>query len=126
MSKQMYSDETKAAAMSALLTGQSVNSVAREYKIPKGTVSSWKNRGTSLDATQKTEIGDLILAYLRVSLQTMIKQAEFFADEEWLKKQTASDVAVLHGVHMDKIVRLIEASAKENKDDAPGRNDPQG
>jgi transposase-like protein len=37
-----YDESTKAAVMGALLAGQSISSVAREYQIPKGTVSEWK------------------------------------------------------------------------------------
>jgi transposase-like protein len=39
-----YSEEIKAAVMAALLTGQSVSEVAKEYKIPEGTIYSWKSR----------------------------------------------------------------------------------
>jgi len=39
MAKTTYSPETKAAVMAALLEGQSVCKVAKEYSIPKGTVS---------------------------------------------------------------------------------------
>lgn len=113
-----YSDETKAAVMAALLAGQSINSVAREYKIPKGTVSAWKNRGVAKKATQKKidDIGELLIKYLRTNLRTLDKQAEFFGDEAWLKRQTASDVAVLHGVMTDKSVRLLEAMSNATND----------
>ena len=37
-----YPLETKVACMTALLTGNSVSYVARKYKIPKGTISTWK------------------------------------------------------------------------------------
>ena len=36
-----YSPETKAAVMAALLSCQSVTSVAKEYNIPRGTVAGW-------------------------------------------------------------------------------------
>ncbi len=39
MSRRNYSIGLKAAAMAALLEGQSVSAVAKEYDIPKGTVS---------------------------------------------------------------------------------------
>lgn len=52
-----YSEETKAAVLAALLEGQAVSQVAREYDIPRGTVKSWKNRlkneGVAKVATQK-------------------------------------------------------------------------
>ena len=75
MSEQRsYSNEMKAAVMAALLQGQSVSSLAKEYKIPKGTVSNWKRKaqseadGVQPDRTQKKEIGDLLVEYLQANL----------------------------------------------------------
>ena len=115
-----YSDETKAAVLAALLSGQSINEVAREYKIPKGTVSSWKSRElgdvSQTIATQKRdELGNLLLTYLKETVTTLIEQARFARSKEWLEKQSGSEFAVLHGVQTDKAIRLLEAfSASED------------
>lgn len=119
MAKRNYPDDTKAAVVAALLAGQSVASVAAEYDLPRGTVSSWKKRtaatvlhDVATDATQKergASVGDLLLTYLETSLRGLIAQAEHFADKGWLAKQDAADIAVLHGVQTDKAIRLIEA-----------------
>ena len=110
--RRTYDPEVKAQVIAALLTGQGAESVAQEYQIPVGTVKAWKAKakGPGGVATLKKEkIGTLLLEYLAVSLSTLKKQAEVFADETWLKKQDASSVAVLHGVLADKTVRLLEA-----------------
>jgi transposase-like protein len=117
MARREYDDETKAAVMAALLTGQSINAVAREYKIPKATVSSWRERNlqsVAANATQKgTPIDDLLSGYLKENLRTLRAQAEFFREETWLKQQEASQLAVLHGVLSDKAIRLLEAFGDE-------------
>jgi transposase-like protein len=110
-----YNDETKAAVMAALLSGQSVNQVSKEYSIPKATVSRWKNGGVPSYGTQKKEIGALLVSYLSTSLETLEAQARMFKNEEWLKKQNAADVAVLHGVVTDKAIRLLEALAHQSE-----------
>ena len=116
MARRTYSDAEKAAVLTALMEGQSINSVAKEYNIPKGTVSNWKNNPPSIEQTQKKEIGDLLLEYLSANLEALRVQVEHFKDKEWLKKQNAADVAVLHGVMTDKAVRLIEAlSASDSR-----------
>lgn len=110
-----YSEETKAAVMAALMAGQSVSEVARDYEIPKGTVSSWKKRLKIADnATQKKEIGELLIDYLKTNLTTLKIQSEMFANVTWLKKQPAGELAVLHGVITDKTVRLLEALSKSD------------
>ena len=113
---RVYKDETKAAVMAALLAGQSVSSIAREYDIPKTTVSRWKNSGIPISGTQKTEhIGELLVKYLETNLEALSVQAEQFKDHDWLRKQTASDAAVLHGVMTDKAIRLLEALSKSSE-----------
>ncbi|NBB85244.1 MAG: hypothetical protein GVY12_03345 [Bacteroidetes bacterium] len=96
--------------MAALLTGQSVSQVAKAYEIPKGTVSNWKRKawegaGDGFGAAggqPREQTGALLLDYLRASLKALRLQAELFADEEWLQKQTTAEVAILHGLMTDK------------------------
>ncbi len=115
---QAHDNEIKAQVMAALLAGQSVSSAAREYKIPKGTVSGWRKEAlvkmersqVGEDPTQKSvTIDDLLLDYVHVNLVTLRAQSEFFRDKEWLKQQPASELAVLHGVVADKTIRILEA-----------------
>ncbi len=112
--RRTYDPAVKAQVIAALLTGQGAEKVAEQYKIPVGTAKSWKAKAKADDGVvtqKKEEIGKLLLEYLAVSLSTLKKQAEFFADETWLRKQDASSVAVLHGVLADKTIRLLEALA---------------
>ncbi len=111
-----HSDEVKAAALAALLQGQSIGQVARDYQLPKSTVSRWKNEGVPSNGTQKKEIGDLITEYLRANLETLKVQAEHFRNLKWLGKQSAESAAVLHGVMTDKAIRILEAL---NREEAP-------
>lgn len=124
MAKTVYSDEVKAAVTAALLQGQSVGSVAREYKIPRGTASSWKERASTpaaaTDATQKAEVGTLLLDYLRANLRALAVQATLFADRGWLAEQDAQQLAVMHGIMTDKAVRMLEAMGDPG--DAAGRS----
>ena len=114
-----YSDDTKSAAMAALLAGQSVSEVAAAYKIPEGTVRSWCTRVRAAEI--RPEIGELLVVYLRENLVTLAQQQAVFRDVAWLKEQGASELAVLHGVLTDKAIRLLEAlgnaSAPSTTDD---------
>ena len=110
-----YDPATKAAVMAALLAGQGIQEVAKQYKIPEGTIKAWKSRQkdasqvAAVAAGKKEEIGELLLAYLRTNLSTLQQQQIVFADADWLRKQDAGEVAVLHGVLTDKAIRLLEA-----------------
>ena len=111
-----YSAETKAAVLAALLAGQATETIARDYKLPEGTVKGWKSKAMKgekpVDTTpaQKADMGELLLEYLREGLATLkFQQTTLFRDPDWLKGQAASEMAVLHGVIADKCVRLLEA-----------------
>jgi transposase-like protein len=118
MARREYTEETKAAVMAALLAGQSVSSAAQEYKIPKGTVSDWRRAATAKimpegvveEPTQKgTSLDQLLLSYVETNLETLRAQSEFFRGQQWLSRQQASELAVLHGVIADKTIRILEA-----------------
>jgi hypothetical protein len=111
VTRRVYADEFRAVVMAALVQGQSLSAVARQYDMPVGTVADWKKKALSFTdiPRQKRKIGALLIEYLEMNLKALSIQAQAFSDPEWLAAQTASDVAVLHGVMTDKAVRLIEA-----------------
>ena len=115
MSKRTYTEETRAAVIAALLAGQSVSHVAKEYNMPAGTVKAWKsreinNQDTNSVATQKKgALGDMILGLLEEELISLQAMSRAFRDADWLRKQNAADAAVLFGVMQDKAFRKIEA-----------------
>ena len=111
--RKRYSDEMKAGAMAALLAGQSVSKVAKEYRIPRGTVGRWSSelrRSTKhFEEEKKEEIGDLLMGYLEENLRTLVVQSQVFGDPDWVREQDAQELAVLHGVLADKTIRILEA-----------------
>jgi len=129
MTRGRYSEEVHAACVAALLAGQDITAVAGEYNVPEPTLRSWKHRARRDGAdpivpeTDRTEIGQLLIAYMKDVIAAMRKQTVVFGDEEYLRKQPAGELAVLHGVIADKTVRLLEAleaGAEANEDAAAG------
>lgn len=123
MSRNNYGKEIKAAVLAALLEGQSVSKVAKDYNIPSGTIKSWKNRQEQTDsatvatvATRKKEISDLIVTLLETHLQAAIDIANAI-DADYIREQSASEVAVLLGVINDKAFRMLEALGRAEDND---------
>lgn len=111
---QPHDPETKAAVMAALLDGQGVTETAEQYDVPRSTVSYWKSQISggelaALDQKKANELGDMILAYVIRNIATVTSQLETAGDQGWLGKQSASEFAVLHGVLVDKAVRILGA-----------------
>jgi len=107
-------DHTRAAVIAALLAGQRVGEVAKQFKLAHSTVSRYKK---SLPPDKLDEVGrkkeedfnELIGGYLKETLSTLTVQARFFRNETWLRKQNAAELAVLHGVQADKAFSILEA-----------------
>lgn len=110
--RNQYDDAIKATVMAALLMGQSISHVAAKYKIPRGTVASWSRnlpRNHTVSNEKRERIGSLIIDNVEAEMETTIAMQDVFQDTEWLKKQSASELAVLYGVIKDKTFRVLEA-----------------
>lgn len=123
-----HSDETNAAVIAALLAGQGVSEVARDYKLPKSTVSRIKS---GLSAGQLEQVGTekaekiegLLVGYLEAILTALTAQAEVAGDKDYLKKYPPTQLATLHGVMADKAVRLLEASSQAEETGKPDEDE---
>lgn len=107
-----HTPQLRAAVLADLLTGNAVAWVAHKHHISKGLVSQWRREaGITPEVRTKRAIsfGELVANYLQQALTTATVQAALFADTEWLKKQSAADLAELHGVLLDRSVRILAA-----------------
>ncbi len=124
-SRQKYDSQVKAAVLSALLAGQGVEQVAAEFNIPEGTVAGWKSKQqgeapVDLSHDQRADVGQLLVEYLKENLTTLkFQQQTIFRNSEWLKSQSAAELATLHGVIADKAARLLEAMAGDHQTEKP-------
>lgn len=113
--------------MSALLAGQGVNEVARQYHLHPSTVSRIKAKLQPGElqqvAIEKREgMADLITGCLQESLRAMNAIAKQAQDAGYTSGQAANELAVLYGVIADKTIRIFEA-AQSGEPDA-GSNEP--
>ena len=123
---QKHSDETRAKVLADLALGKSAAQIARERGIDKALIGRWKKaaelQGLQPVATLKksesengspdaqSDLGQLVAKYLESSLNALAAQMKVAADETYIRKQPASELAVLHGVIADKGFRLLEAA----------------
>jgi transposase-like protein len=122
---QPYDDQKRAAVLAALLAGQSVSQVARDYNVSRGVIINWRDksgiRPAPVTQEKADEIGELVANVLHANLYAVQVLAErVAAEEEWFRKQSASDLAVLSGVLTDKSVRILEALESASSSPEPG------
>jgi transposase-like protein len=115
MRGKAHSDETKSAAIAALLTGQGVSEVARKYKLPESTVSGLKKTLTTeqfeeVRSKKQDSLAGLIEGHLHASLKAAAAIATQANNADWRNKQDADKLGVFYGILTDKSVRILEAA----------------
>ena len=129
MRGKKHSDEVRAQVMAALLAGQGVMEVASQYSLDASVVSRWKSALPSEQlqvlASKKGErIEQLLFEYLTETLVTLKEQATIAREREYVTKQPAGELAVLHGVMADKAVRLLEAAHRASANQVTADAEP--
>src|SRR3569832_2382141 len=112
-------DEIKAAALADLVL-MAPAAVAAKYGIKPATIRGWKSQEqphvTTFEGVdphvitvKKQRIGVLVLEYLEANLNAQIAQAYVTSDPNYINRQPAGELTILHGVLADKAIRLLEA-----------------
>jgi predicted transcriptional regulator len=126
-----HKDETKAQVVAALLLGAGVMEIAQELGIPHSTVSTYKAEipAAKLDDLRRKKgerLDELVYEYMVTSLQSLRKQAEVASDARYIQRQRAPELATLHGVMADKLLRLLEASTRARSNEPKQLSDGEG
>lgn len=115
MRGKRHSEDVRAQVMASLLAGQGVTEVASQYNLDVSVVSRWRSSIPSdqlqVIASKKGDrIEHLLFEYLTETLVTLKEQTILARERDYVTKQPAGELAVLHGVMADKAVRLLEAA----------------
>lgn len=116
LARDAHNPEIRAAVLAALLAGQSVSQVAKEYSLPRGTVSAWRKRAVANGATQKESIGELLVQLVEKNIRGLISAADVLHDPEWIRKQNAAELGTFIGITHDKVVRMLEAMSNTGQE----------
>lgn len=128
MRGRKHSDETQSQVMAALLAGQGVMEVSRQYDLPESTIREWvdSEQIAQVRAKKGEQIEALLFDYLTTNLQALKSQAQIASEREYIIEQPAGELAVLHGVMADKSVRLLEAIERARASSQSSSNSDNG
>jgi hypothetical protein len=104
----------RARATAALLAGQTGTEAAAAAQVSTATVSRIKRDLSpetlqAIESKKDADFNELLATYLEEILETLTCQIRFARDPQWLREQTAAQLALLHGICADKAFRLLEA-----------------
>ena len=106
-----------------MVAGGSINGTARHMGISRGTIQKWvaeshlTEHRTAAIQQKKEEIGQKVYELLEDYIETLRIQVRVTRDEAWIKRQSAGELAVLHGVYNDKAIRLLAAFRPHDEGD---------
>ena len=129
MARASYSAEVRQAVLAAVATGTPVAELAQRFGVPEGTIYSWLSRGeakgeafASLARLAKEEsgeeLGTKLYAHLNDQLTTLAELSRIFRSEDWLRKQSAADLAALYSQISDRAFQLVSAFQEPAESDA--------
>ena len=125
MTRRSYDTKTKSAAIEAVLGGQEIAFVAKEFDIPHQTLRSWMRRAqikiekVKPSPANEDKIGGLLIRLVEAELEGMEAVVKLLLDEDWLKAQRADNVAALYALVSDKNMQKIEAMSATPDDNTP-------
>jgi transposase-like protein len=113
---QAHDGELKAQCIALLLQGQVPSAIEKTTGVSKWTIYKWKREGDvsqalkDMQEERRAEIEGLMFEYVTTGLRSLRKQAEVMGEDDWIRKQNAEGLAIVHGVAFDKVVRVLEAA----------------
>lgn len=110
---ELAGEHVRAAAMSSLILGDSPKQVAEMYGLSLAVVKRMKE---SFDITSPIErrdrLSEALLAYLEHEVKNLISIGIVTSEEEWIRWQSASELANFLNVKHQMLGQLLQAYGK--------------
>jgi hypothetical protein len=104
------SETLKAAVMAALITGLPSSQIALRFGLPPSTVRRWEEEFNISNPVQREgRLGELITIFVEQEISSLMTISMVTQDEEWIKEQKASELAVYVATKQDRVMRILEA-----------------
>lgn len=107
------SDKSKhiiAAAQAAIILGTPVAQVAMQYGIPHNRVSAWRDTLITTGAIgRRDRLSAMLMSYIEQEMKSLMAISIVTSDEDWVMRQTASDLAHYVSVKSDRLLMLLQA-----------------
>jgi len=112
-SGRAYSPEVKAAALAAIVAGETVSAVARQFNIDRATVIRWRDASGVTRAPvpheKQESLADAVYGLVVDNVAALRAVASTALDPNWRRAQPAGELATFAGVLSDKTFRILAA-----------------
>jgi len=111
------SEEIRNRTVASLLSGRTITETAKQLDLPTSTVFDIKKKIApelleGARAKTRQELSDSIVRFLDEGFRTQRNAWRVTENREWLKGQSAGELAIFIGVTSDKMFRILELIEK--------------
>jgi transposase len=98
----------RARGIAALICGERPAAVARDLRVPEGTVRSWKHRtkNRGIATLKKGNFGALLTTHLETLIRSLMVDSDELSGR--CSELGAHEMAITFGVLFDRTLRMIE------------------
>ncbi len=112
MKGKAHGREVKAQAKAELIAGDSPTVVAARHNLPRRSVSTWKAALTpeqlaEVSRNTRGRLDELVCDHLEATLQSLTAQAKATGDPEYIRNQSAGDLARLHDTMFERTFSML-------------------
>lgn len=112
----MVDADKKAQALAGLAAGKKVREVAKETGLSVGTIGRLRMSVPELmeqtGTEQKVALGGLMALHFQNQMAALNAYATHTSTQEYIRANTASDMAALHGTVSGYVVRILDIAAR--------------
>lgn len=102
--------ELRSQVVAAVARGDSLSTVAKRFGIGKATVERWYREDGPVqphNARTREELGALVYDTVVETLRALTARARITGSEDWVARQSASELAALAATDWDRVIRVL-------------------
>lgn len=106
-------EQIKAAVLASILLGQPVAAIAVQYNLPYQTVYNWKEAfDLTSPVNRRDRLSENLMIFIEQEIKNMVAISIATSDTDWIRDQTASELADYISVKHNSLMRVLEAFGK--------------
>lgn len=107
------SEGFKASVQAALLLGVPPEQVAQQYGLAVSDVRRWAGRfDITSPVRRRDDLSESLMKFVQQELLALTAISVATMDEEWIKAQSASELALFVGAKQDRLMEILAAYGK--------------
>lgn len=107
------SETLRAAVLASLVLGMPSAQVALQFGLPPATVRKWEQAFDITNPLQRRDrLSEMLMIFVEQEIASLMTISIATQDENWIKRQSAEDLAVYVATKQDRLMGVLAAYGK--------------